>query len=179
MKTQRWMQGGLLALAVLVGGLSGQAGAQVPPVTTSVVRSTPIAGEARDQVVASVVETGVRASVNQLVTLQLVNSVTGVVVAQTHGVLTETTPLRLSYRALVADTLYARAIAYQSSTPRLVAILTVERWSPVAPSPWSEPSVCYWELEQMEKDEMPEPERPTVPTTMQVLKCIPVVHSAH
>ncbi|NTX04781.1 hypothetical protein HUA75_23665 [Myxococcus sp. CA040A] len=168
-----------MALAVLVGGFSGAAGAQAPPPVISVVRSTPVEGEARDLVVASVVENGVRTSVNQLVTLQLVNSVTGVVVAQTHGVLTETTPLRLSYRAPVADTLYARAIAYQSSTPRSVAILTVERWSPVAPSPWTEPGVCRWVLEEMEEREMPEPSRPTGPTTVRVLKCDVEIQAPH
>lgn len=166
MKTQSWMRGGLLALVTLVGGVSGPAFGQAPPVTALAAKTAPSHGEAGDQVVASVVETGVRTGGSQVITLQLLDSA-GAIVAQTSGVVDGDSPLRLSHRATSAGSLSARVVSGTTGTPLSVAVVTVERWAPLSPNPWSEPVVCYFE--------MVKPTRPPpVPPGPITLKCEPV-----
>lgn len=166
MKTQPWIRGGLLALATLVWGVSGPAWGQATPTTTRAAKTGPSSGEAGDQVVASVVETGVRTGGSQQVTLQLLDSAGGIV-AQTSGVVDVDSPLRVSHVAASAGPLVARVIAAVTGTTLSAAVVTVERWSPLSPSPWSEPVICYFEL----AGSRPPPSQPG-PIT---LKCEPVV----
>ncbi|MCP3167482.1 hypothetical protein [Myxococcus qinghaiensis] len=170
MKTQSWMRGGLLALVTLVGGVSGSALGQTTAVLTHVAKTPPSHGEAGDQVVASVVDTGIRTGGSQVVTLQLLDSA-GTIVAQTSGVVDGDSPLRVSHRATSANPLFARVIAATTGTTLSAAVVTVERWSPLAPNPWSEPVICYFEM--MKPNDNPRP--PPPPPGPITLKCEPVV----
>ncbi|MFY2556772.1 hypothetical protein ACN469_04025 [Corallococcus terminator] len=170
MKTQPWIRGGLLAIVTLVGGISLPAFGQAATVTTHVAKTAPSHGEAGDQVVASVVETGVRTGGSQFVTLQLLDSA-GTIVAQTSGMVDVDSPLRVSHRAASAGPLVARVVSAVTGTPLSVAMVIVERWAPLSPNPWSEPVICYFEL--MKQNDNPRP--PPSPPGPITLKCEPVV----
>ncbi|WP_228557784.1 MULTISPECIES: hypothetical protein [unclassified Myxococcus] len=165
MKTRRWMRAGLVALLMGVAGGAGQAWSQSVPVTRA-VKTAFSYGEPRDLVVASVVETGVRTGQSQTVTLQLLDH-SGVVVAQTTGVVDQDTPLRLTYRTPSEAPVFARAIATVSAETLSAAAVTVERWSVVEPASWTGALVCYFEL-------VPMPRPPPPPPGPVTLKCEPV-----
>ncbi|WP_238540071.1 hypothetical protein [Corallococcus macrosporus] len=143
MKSRQWMRAGLMALLMGVTGGAGQAWGQSEPVTLS-VKTDFSHGEAGDQVVASVVETGVRTGASQVVTLQLVDAA-GVVVAQTTGTVDQDTPLRLVYRVPTASAVFARVFATVGVATFSVAVVTVERWSPEEPEPGRDPVICHIE----------------------------------
>jgi hypothetical protein len=136
------LRAGMLALAVLLGGMP-EAQAQTPP-TTLGVTTRPVAGAAGDMVVASLVDAGVKTGASVVVTLRIVDA-NGAVVAQTSGPVSESAPLRLSYRASAATGLSAQVIVPMAATGPSVPVLTLERWRPVAappPPPLPEPERC-------------------------------------
>ncbi|MCP3098121.1 Gmad2 immunoglobulin-like domain-containing protein [Myxococcus sp. K15C18031901] len=155
------MLGGALALLVVVGVAreGAHAAATVPQMTST----TPaLSGQVGDQVVASVVETGVRTGASVMVLLQL-RDAAGTVVAQTSGLVSEGAPLRVSYQATSAGGLRAFASAPKDGPQFSAAVLTIERWS-TSPTPPTPPQHCVYP--------MPEPTpRPNGPVT--VGYCLP------
>jgi hypothetical protein len=119
-----------LAVSVLVCGLTGGtlAGAQTTPPMQSVV-TAPLTGAAGDTVVASVVDTGVRTGASVTVTLRLVDS-NGVVLGQVTGVVSASTPLRITARAPSSGGVHAQVLLPCGGPQLSAPVVTGERWGP-------------------------------------------------
>ncbi|WP_163992824.1 hypothetical protein [Pyxidicoccus caerfyrddinensis] len=152
----------VLVLAVLLGGMTeAQAQTQNPALK---VTTPPVAGAAHDTVVASLVDAGIMTGDTVMVTLRLVDAA-GAVVAQTSGLVSESMPLRLSYRATSAGGLSAQVLVPLTEVGLSLPLLSVERWSPAVWPPPREP--------QPEACLMPRTQRPP-PTEGPVTLCLQV-----
>jgi len=118
----------------MVVGMGALASATVPQVTS---RTPALSGQVGDQVVASVVEAGVRTGASVMVVLQL-RDAAGTVVAQTSGLVSEGNPLRLTHQATTTGGLYAFASAPADGPSFSAAVLLLERW-PIRPGPTDPP----------------------------------------
>jgi|GEM_PF-2717933 hypothetical protein len=129
MKGWKGMRVGALVLAVLLCGVAVEARAQAQAQSLKVT-TAPISGAVGDTVIASVVDTGIRTGASVVVTLRVVDG-SGAVLAQTSGPVSESVPLRLSYRAAVHTGLSAQVLLPFTDVVLSVPVLTLERWPPV------------------------------------------------
>ncbi|MCY1036710.1 hypothetical protein OV207_35065 [Corallococcus sp. BB11-1] len=125
-----------LAVTALLWGVT--AAAQATPQVT-VMTTVPVTGTAMDQVVASVVDTGVHRGGTLTVTLRIL-AASGAVLAQVTGPVSEGAPLRLSARAPSAAGVRAQLVLPMNRDPLGVGFLVLERWDP--PSPPVEPPIA-------------------------------------
>ncbi|MCE9669651.1 hypothetical protein LY474_17795 [Myxococcus stipitatus] len=135
---------GALALLMVVG-MGAFAAASIPQMTS---QTPALSGQVGDQVVASVVETGVRTGASVSVVLQLRDSA-GRIVAQTSGLVSEGSPLRLTYVATSTGGLHAFASAPADGPQFSAGVLTIERWS-TSPTPPTPPQECVAPMPQPE-----------------------------